>query len=125
MGDGGNVFPQPLGDVSDEMLDIWKLYAEATQDYPVAASRLHDLLWVRRYGDRISHARVAFDGYLAFAESAETMTLVDAVLRAIEIARETRDDERLSKAVEKAVSVIEDEIADTDERRPGIAHELA
>lgn len=122
---GGSVFPAPLIDVSDDMLQVWAEYADATKEHPVAASRLNDLLWVRRYGVRpIDHAHAAFDGYVALADSAESMDRVDCLLRAIEIASEIRDGESLKAAVEKAVSAIDDEIANRDEGRPGIPMNL-
>lgn len=123
---GGQVFPVPLPDVSDEMLGLWATYGDAASDFPLAASRLNDLLWVRRYGSSaIEYARSAFDGYLALADSAKSMDLVDSLLRAIEIAGEIRDEQRLSAAVQKAVEVIEFEIDDDqDQERPGIPMNL-
>lgn len=123
---GGRIFPVPLPDVSDDMLDLWVAYADATHDFPLAASRLNDLLWVRRYGDSaIEHAHKAFAGYLALAGFAESMELVDSLLRAIEIASEIRDEERLAAAVNKAVEVVEAEIDDDqDQQRPGIPMNL-
>lgn len=123
---GGRIFPVPLPDVSDEMLGLWAEYADATQDQPLATSRLNDLLWVRRYGGSpIDHARAAFDGYLALAGSAKSMDLVDSLLRAIEIASEIKDEQRLALATKRAVEVIETEIEDDqDEERPGIPMNL-
>jgi hypothetical protein len=106
MGDGGSVFPAPLAEIEEEMLDLWGVYADATGDLPLAASRLNDLLWVRRHGERPAHrARAAFDGYMALAESAETMDLVDCLLRAIEIAAEIKDVDRLAMAIAKALDI--------------------
>jgi hypothetical protein len=118
---GGSIFPARLAEISDDMLEIWAAYAEAAEDYPLARSRLNDLLWVRRYGERpVDHARAAVDGYLALAESAAGMELVDCLQRAIEVAGEIRDEERLEVAVAKALEVSRSEISDAPERRPGI-----
>jgi hypothetical protein len=118
---GGSVFPAPLVEMGEDMLDVWAAYADATSDLPLAASRLNDLLWVRRHGERPSdRGRAAFDGYMALAESAETMDLVDCLLRAIEIAAEINDGDRLDAAIARALDVSRAEIADTTERRPGI-----
>jgi hypothetical protein len=118
---GGSVFPPPLADVDDESLDLWAQYADATKEQPLAASRLNDLLWVRRNGERpADRARAAFDGYLSLAESATGMQLVDSLQRAIEIAAEINDRERLEAAIAKALEVSRSEIGDAAEGRPGI-----
>jgi hypothetical protein len=117
----GTVFPAPLAEIDEGMLEVWSEYADAMSDLPLAASRLNDLLWVRRHGERpANRARAAFDGYMALAESAGTMDLVDCLLRAIEIAVEIKDDGRLETAITKALDVSRTEIANTTERRPGI-----
>lgn len=118
---GGAVFPAPLGDIDEDMLSIWSAYAKGTKDFPLAASRLNDLLWVRRFGERpMDHARDALDGYLRLAEPATGMELVDCLQRAIEIAVEIGDQERLTMAIDKALEVSRLEIADASEHRPGI-----
>ncbi len=118
---GGSIFPAPLAEIPDEMLEVWAAYADATNDFPLAASRLNDLLWVRRHGERpVDRARTAFDAYMALAESGDGMDLVDCLLRAIEIAAEIRDEERLEVAIALALEVSRAEIADQSERRPGI-----
>jgi Domain of unknown function (DUF4209) len=117
----GRIFPPRLDEADDETLGLWEAYAKATNDFPLASSRLCDLLWVRQYGNNpVEHAKSAFDGYLALAQDAEGMHLVDSLLRAIEIAAEINDEERLAVAVSKALAVSQAEIADTSERRPGI-----
>lgn len=117
----GRIFPKPLPEIEDDTLDLWERYADATQAYPLAASRLNDLLWVRRHGEQpVDRARAAFDGYLSLVETAESMDLVDCLQRAIEIAAEIGDEERLGAAINKALDVSRSEITDTTERRPGI-----
>jgi hypothetical protein len=121
----GASFPPPLVEIQEEAAPIWADYAKATEDYPLAASRFHDLLWVVRFGDRpVDHARAAIDAYLGLGETAETMDLVDCISRALEIASEIGDEDRIAEAVKKAVEVIEVEIADVNERRPGIPMNL-
>ena len=118
---GGSVFPPPLAEIEEDMLDLWGLYADGTADLPLAASRLNDLLWVRRHGARpADRARPAIDGYMALAEAARTMDLVDCLLRAIEIAAEINDEGRLEAAISRALDVSRAEIADQSEHRPGI-----
>ncbi|MEA2396101.1 MAG: hypothetical protein QOJ82_3992 [Solirubrobacteraceae bacterium] len=119
-GEGGHV-PEPLGDLADEYLPIWNDYALATGDDPVAASRLRDLLWVRRHGERpVDHARAAARAYLALADRWESMALVGSLTRALELAVEINDEAILADAVTASLAAIEAEINEPDEWRPGI-----
>lgn len=118
---GGSIFPPRLAEIHEETPPLWAVYAETLDWHPLAASRLHDLLWVLRHGDRpIDHARAAVDAYLQLADTLETMDLVDSLSRAIEIGSEIGDDARVATAVQQGVEVIEAEIAETNERRPGV-----
>lgn len=117
----GRIFPKPLAEIEDDTLDLWEQYADATQTYPLAASRFNDLLWVRRHGEQpVERARDAFDGYLSLGDTAESMNLVDCLQRAIEIASEIGDEGRLRLAINKALEVSRSEIGETSKRRPGI-----
>lgn len=123
--ENGASFPPPLAEIEDDAAPIWADYAKATEDYPLAASRFHDLLWVVRFGDRaVDHACAAIDAYLELGEIVETMDLVDCISRALEIGSEIGDENRIAAAVKKAVEVSEVEIAETNERRPGIPMNL-
>ncbi len=122
---GGQVFPAPLKDIDKDTLALWADYAEAVKEFPLAVSRLNDLLWVRREDERpVDRARAAFDGYLALAEMASGMELVDSLQRAVEIAAEIGDEARMDTAVTKALEVSRSEIEDASERRPGIPMNL-
>jgi hypothetical protein len=121
----GSIFPPRLAELPDEVLEIWGTYADALTGSPFAASRLNDLRWVRKFGDdKVDAARAAVDGYLEVAASSGEMTLVDALLRAIEIANEIKDEKLLAMAIKEAVKVIEVELATEDEFRPGIPMSL-
>lgn len=123
--ENGASFPPPLVEIETDAAPIWADYAEATEDYPLAASRFHDLLWVIRFGDRaVDHARAAIDAYLELGEIVQTMDLVDCISRALEIGSEIGDEDRIAAAVKKAVEVTEAEIAEANERRPGIPMNL-
>jgi hypothetical protein len=118
---GSSIFPPPLAEIPEQVPRLWSAYAETLDWHPLAASRLHDLLWVLRHGQRpIDHARVALDAYVRLADALETMNLGDSLSRAMEIGGEIGDDERMAIAVRQAIVVIETEIAETHERRPGI-----
>lgn len=119
-GEGGH-FPEPLGDLPDDYLPIWNDYALATDVDPVAASRLHDLLWVRRHGERpVDHARAAARAYLALADRWESMALVGSLTRALELAVEIKDEAILAEVVTASLAVIDAEINEPGEWRPGI-----
>lgn len=123
--ENGASFPPPLAEIEDEVAPIWAGYAKATDGYPLATSRFHDLLWVVRFGDRaVDHARAAIDAYLELGEIVETMDLVDCISRALEIGSEIGDEDRIVAAVKKAVEVTEAEIVEANERRPGIPMNL-
>ena len=59
------VFPPPLPKVEDPWLTLWADVAQ-TSTSPVVRSRLHDLLWERRWSARPDlQARQAIDAYVA------------------------------------------------------------
>ena len=119
-GEGGH-FPEPLADLPDDYLPIWNDYALATDVDPVAASRLHDLLWVRRHGERpVDHARAAGRAYLDLADRSESMPLVGSLSRALELAVEINDEAILAGAVRASLAAIDAEIKEPGEWRPGI-----
>lgn len=121
----GSAFPPRLDAITEEVAAVWASYAEGLVDHPIGASRLRDLLWVVRFGDRpVDHARAAIDAYLSLAETAETMNLVDCLSRAIEIAGEIGDEQRVAAGVKRAVKEIEAELALAEEDRPGIPMNL-
>lgn len=119
-GEGGH-FPEPLSDLADDYLPVWNDYAVATDVDPVAASRLHDLLWARRHGERpVDHARAAARAYLALADRWESMALVGSLTRALELAVEINDEAILADAVTASLAAIDTEINTAAEWRPGI-----
>lgn len=123
--ENGASFPPPLDTVGNEVAPVWAQYAEGTASFPLAASRLHDLLWVLGFGERaVDHAHAAIDAYLKLGATMEKMDLVDCISRAIEIAKEIGDRESITAGVQRAVAVIEDEINEPNERRPGIPMNL-
>lgn len=128
---GGQTFPPPFEELPEEVMPLLALYAPELDSDPLAASRLHDLLWVAREGEApVDHARRAADAYLQRsaepgpAEDFRAMDLVDGLSRALEIAGEIGDEERIAQAVSRAIEVIEAEIANDSERRPGIPMNL-
>jgi hypothetical protein len=118
---GGRVFPRPLLEIEDAELMLWERYADATGDQPLAASRLNDLLWVRRHGEDLgARGRAAFEGYLGLAQEVESMDAVESLLRATEIATEMKDHGRVAEAVARSMEMGRAEIETGEEWRPGI-----
>ena len=63
---GGERLPPPLAEVDPGIVSVWADYVTQTE-HPAALSRLHDLLWERRHGERHKHARAAVTAYLPIA----------------------------------------------------------
>jgi hypothetical protein len=62
------IFPRPLNTVENEHIEKWASLANQDTN-AVISSRLHDLLWERRWGERPDlHARSAIDAYVALAD---------------------------------------------------------
>jgi hypothetical protein len=119
----GMQFPPPLVELDEDILSVWARYAETTDD-PVALSRLHDLLWERRYGESHLHARQAIAAYLALAVGRwSPLYRAFAAVRALELARTINDRELVEAAAKRCVELTEADIADA-ERSPGVALRL-
>lgn len=117
----GAAFPEPLDRIPEDMLHVWEQYADGLSEHPVAASRLGDLLWVRRFSARrAEHARNAVDSYLALSMQWDSMEVVETISRALEISTEINDLDRQAAAVRRAVEAARGELV-FDEWRPGIA----
>ena len=108
----GWAYPQPLESIDQEVLAIWESHADC--DGPVAASRLHDLLWERRYGDRPDlHARAAIEAYEALSDLAawKTMYQTEAMRRALELSASIRDLESAGRLAGVALRQAKDLLA--------------
>ena len=80
-------YPAPLGDVADDVLDIWSVCARDESLHPLVRSRLADLLWVRRQGRRFE---VAVESYVALAATeAEVLEREGGLCRAVAICKES------------------------------------
>ncbi len=80
-------FPPPLADVVTADVDAWIAAAGALDD-PIASSRLEDLLWERRIGDRPDlHARAAVDAYVELSANPDWPAIerVVGLVRALEL----------------------------------------
>jgi len=88
------VFPPPLPTVEERWLAVWADVAEASA-MPVVQSRLHDLLWERRWSSRPDlHARQAIDAYVALNNGSwHSVDRAFCLIRALELARMIKDSE--------------------------------
>jgi hypothetical protein len=117
--DGGQ-FPPPLREVDEGSLMIWAEVADRS-DAPLVVSRLNDLLWERKFGERPDQrARSAVDAYLAMRDTEEPMVGPDALMRALELARNLGDADRVGKIAAMIVEHAKTSIA-RENWEPGVA----
>ena len=90
---GDAVIPPYTSDLDRDVLAMWERLVELVES-PIVGARLHDLLWVTRFGNSPhEHARAAIDRYIAAAELArcdglEPFSFLD---RALDLSREIND----------------------------------
>lgn len=102
----GSFYPPALDAVAEAVLVVW--VEAADKDGPVVASRLHDLLWERRAGDKPHlHARAAWRAYMELTGGTwESIYRAASVMRALQLARSLNDAGLLAEAVRGAVSFV-------------------
>ncbi len=101
--------PQGLGEVSSEVLEVWRLCA-LEEVHPVVRARLADLLWEVRNGtDPHEWAFLAIDSYVSAADVDwdDKVELRDGVFRALELCRLLNQPERENPAVEALADMAE------------------
>jgi hypothetical protein len=120
---GGRVFPPYLSDVEPETLAIWQELSEHL-DVSAASARVHDLLWVRRFGAAPhEHARQAIAAYLATsqAEGCDGLEVTDMLDRALDLARSLGGMELIPPLVARMTAVVARELDLGDAvSRPGV-----
>jgi len=117
----GMVYPMPLDQVPDDVLDLW---ASAVDLSPLAlvGARFADLLWEVGFGEEpYRWCQVAIDLYQAAVEEGfgTPVELMEAGRRAFELALQINHAERLRSVVEKLLGLIRQSIADGE--TPGVA----
>ena len=119
-------FPPTIESLPESILLEWNEAAEATSNAALRA-RLHDLLWVARYGERRDlHARKAADAYLEVASDPEwhSMDRVDCLSRSLELARMVGDIERMTAAESAMKERIQSSLSaepDSEQAGPGVS----
>ncbi len=109
-------FPPPLAEIAADDLETWEAAATEIDD-PISRSRLHDLLWERRHGERPDmHARSAADAYVSVSEneSWHRIERVDCLTRALELAQAVGDDARARHAIDPIVNFAQSDLASED-----------
>lgn len=120
----GGVYPTPVDAAPDEWPETWATLVDQVQ-HPAARSRLHDLLWERRWGPRPDqHARGAIDAFEELAAGTwSALDRAECLNRALEIARGIGDEERQNRLIRKTVEAAQASIRGA-ERQPGVALRL-
>lgn len=119
--EGGTSYPDPVEALPAEAVDQWRAAVEVVGE-PLLRARYRDLLWHRREGRAIDHARSAIEAYLEIARDGERfdgVMLVSAASRAIELALAVNADDLLEAAIEATVSGCQHEASEATPR-PGI-----
>lgn len=116
----GGQFPPSLSELPEGWSTTWAEVAARTAS-PLVVSRLNDLLWELRFGERPDeHARAAISAYLALRDSYEPMVAPDALSRAIQLARALNDGASINDCARLAVAWARTAI-EAEEWQPGAA----
>lgn len=113
----GGRFPPRLADVEDVDVAVWGQVLDEVGDDPIAASRLHDLLWERRAGDKpVIHAQKAIDAYVALSrnEAWSSVWRADFLCRAFELARRVSDSTRQGEVTQALVRIANEDLESSD-----------
>ena len=116
------VYPPSISEIPAEQRNHWEVAAEALYA-PIVRARLNDLLWQARHGSSPYHfALAAIDAYTELASGLEPGRLdkSDALSRALEIARQLSDSERIAQCVSNCVNAASEDLASAD-GAPGIS----
>jgi hypothetical protein len=122
-------FPPPVDQIAYDAVKTWSALAESVSD-PLVKSRLHDLCFVRRSGNGRDHAREAAEAYLALADRYPSSSEADGdrarvamnathyVARALELARQTGQDELAERVIVTGLRLAETALDNGD--GPGV-----
>ncbi len=119
----GDWQPHTVSDIPDTTVETWAAVAVLVE-HPRAVARLHDLLFERRHGNVGKHATAAIGGYLQdWRNAAGGRGEVDAIRRALALARMTKKEDLVAQAVDAALEAIRATLTDP-EPKAGIALDL-
>lgn len=120
----GRIFPPPLNTISDEFLEEWSIVLEKAK-HPVLRSRMADLLWERRWGNRPDlYARQAIDSYLEVSRSKwEELYRANCLTRALDMCKQISDAERKAIIISSTIETC-DQVLQSDDWKPGVSLRL-
>jgi len=115
----GIIFPPPLNTLSNEVLSEWAKVLELIR-HPVLVSRLSDLLWIRKWGQKpYLYAVKAINAYLSLSDQFEPLYQAYGLKRALELSSEICDQELKNKSIAKIIRSCNNELRSPD-FRPGV-----
>ena len=137
---GGKAMPRPVNQTDDSWHRVWAAAAEVA-NHPALLARLHDLLWLVRYGDEPHrHAKCAFTAYLSASElpwsvtghpsakdseDAGELDAIDGLRRARDLGREIRRADADAQVAGASLAALRSELSHPRAGdRPGIASRL-
>lgn len=116
-------FPPLIANLSASVKDAWAEVVGQSRSAAVRA-RLNDLLWVVRHGDEpYTYAKEAIDACLALAEEWRDLSKVEALVRALELARLINDREAALAVAGRIAEAAHAALDETD-RKPGVSLRL-
>lgn len=118
---GGTSHPEPVGEATDDTLSAWADALEFLVEYPLAVSRLADLLWLRRFGPKPYLYAEAAQGALRALWTYVGIPEVyraDCLTRALDIATEAGMKAQAADIVRETTSAARQVLAG-DEPMPG------
>jgi hypothetical protein len=118
------VFPPPLNTIKDDFLADW-YYALGMAKNPIICSRLADLLWVRKWGERPDlFARQAIDCYVEVSKG-EWIEIerTFCLNRALDLSKEINDTERKTNIILLTIDSCYQELR-SENQKPGVSLRL-
>lgn len=108
-------YPPPLELISEDTLNNWKEVLAISKN-PLICSRLSDLLWIRKWGDKAYFfAQKAVDSYLDLSKGIlNRLENPAALTRALNICLELNDQDRRNEVVEKISDLCHEELTRPD-----------
>jgi hypothetical protein len=116
----GRTYPAVVNAAPDEHLRIWAEAHERIEN-SLVRSRLGDLLWLRRYGDKPHlFARSAISAYRVLAADGSWQPVVqaDCLQRALQLSKELNDRDLIAEIVDQALRALA-AVVDKPEATPG------
>ena len=137
---GGRAMPRPVDQTDDSWHRVWAAAAEVA-NHPALLARLHDLLWLVKYGDEPHrHAKCAFTAYLSASELPWSVTgdssakdskdageidAIDGLRRARDLGREIRHADADAQVANASLAALQAELSHARAgEQPGIAGRL-